>query len=58
MSVHYKRYSLLTGISSIRNKIRPSVQLLPNWKATDGITTKIWQAREEESIKVVTKLCQ
>lgn len=45
-------------ISSIRNKIRQSVQLLPNWRATDGIATEIWQPREEKSIKVVTKLCQ
>lgn len=44
----------------LEDEVRSALQSLPSWKATgtDEISTEIWEAAEEKSLKVLSKLCQ
>jgi len=44
----------------LEDELRSVLQSFPSWKTTgiDGISTEIWQGAEEESVNVLTKLCQ
>lgn len=56
----FKRYSVFIKSSSARTWNAISIPGIPSWKSIgiDSISIEVWQATEEESVKVLTKWCQ